>query len=161
MPSRTNLILRCFAPRSLEGRTVVLAAFLAAMLAPCPLPAAAQAVVQDIGGERVMFAGPSNPRAIIFVFAGGDGAVAFNSAGQVTHLGANFLIRTQPLWQAQGFAYATLGSSSSLFGRRHTPAYAETLARAIGFARTRANAPVLLVGTSPGAIAAPHRAAHL
>ena len=139
----------------------LLAAFLATTLALCPLPAAAQAIVQDIGGERVMIAGPSNPRAIVFVFAGGDGTVAFNSAGQVTHMGGNLLIRTQPLWQAQGFAYATLGSSSSPFGRRHTPAYAETIARAIDFARSRANIPVWLVGTSQGAIAAANGAAHL
>jgi len=124
-------------------------------------PARAQAIVQDIGGTQVLYSGPANPRAIVFVFAGGHGDVAFNSAGQITRLGNNFLIRTQPLWLAQGFAYATLGSGASLMGQRHTPAYAQTIARAIDFVRTRANVPVWLVGTSQGSIAAANGAAHL
>jgi hypothetical protein len=124
-------------------------------------PAAAQAVVQDIGGAQVMLAGPANPRAIAFVFAGGDGTVAFNGTGQVTHMGGKFLLRTEPLWLAQGSAFATLASSSSLFGRRHTPAYAATIGRAIDFIRGRANVPVRLIGTSMGSIAAANGAAHL
>ncbi|HEV2188774.1 MAG TPA: alpha/beta hydrolase [Stellaceae bacterium] len=137
------------------------AALVAAALALWGLPAAAQAVVQDIGGTQVLYAGPANPRAIVFVFAGGDGIVAFNSAGQITQGRGNFLLRTQPLWLAQGFAYMTLASSSSLKGQRHTPAYAAIIGRAIDFARTRSNAPVWLVGTSMGSIAAANGAAHL
>jgi hypothetical protein len=132
-----------------------------AALASCGLPAIAQTVVQDIGGTQVLFSGSASPRAIVFVFAGGDGTVAFNTAGQVTHMGSNFLMRTQPLWLAQGFAFATLASSSSLMGQRHTAAYAQTIGQAIDFVRTRANAPVWLVGTSMGSIAAANGAAHL
>jgi hypothetical protein len=117
-------------------------ALAAIALALCGLPAVAQTVVQDIGGTQVLFSGPANPRAIVFVFAGGDGTVAFNIAGQISHMGTNFLIRTQPLWLAQGFAFATLASSSSLLGQRHTPAYAATIGRAVDFVRSRANAPV-------------------
>jgi hypothetical protein len=127
----------------------------------CALPAVAQTIVQDIGGTQMLFSGPANPRATVFVFAGGDGTVAFNSAGQITHLGQNFLLRTQQLWLAQGFAFATLAASSSLLGQRHTPAYAATIARAIDFVRSRANAPVWLIGTSMGSIAAANGAAHL
>jgi hypothetical protein len=143
----------------------VIAALVAVCVFVFALPAAAQAVVQDIptagGAERVLFVGPASPRAIVFMFAGGDGTVAFNSANQITHLNGNFLMRTQNLWLAQGFAFATLSSSSSLDGRRHTPAYADTIARAIDFVRTRANVPVWLVGTSMGSIAAANGAAHL
>ena len=121
----------------------------------------AQTVVQDVGGTQVLFSGPANPRAILFMFAGGDGTVAFNSAGQITHLNGNFLIRTQSLWLAQGFAFAALASSSSLLGQRHTSAYAATIGRAIDFIRSRANVPVWLVGTSMGSIAAANGAAHL
>lgn len=138
---------------------VVLAAAFAIVAATGP--AAAQAVVQDVAGTQVLFNGPANPRAIVFVFAGGNGTVAFNSANQITGMGGNFLIRTRPLWLAQGFAYVTLGSPSSLMGRRHTPAYANTIAYAIDFARQRANAPVWLIGTSQGSIAAANGAAHL
>ncbi len=134
----------------------------AATLAFCALPAVAQAIVQDVGGgTQVLFAGPANPRAILLVFAGGDGTVAFNSANQISHMAANFVLRAEPLWLAQGFAFATIASSSSLLGQRHTPAYADAIARAIDFARTRANAPVWLVGTSMGTIAAANGAAHL
>lgn len=131
------------------------------------LPAAAQAIVQNVpvpGGssEPVLYAGPSNPRAIVFMFAGGDGTVSFNAAAQITHMNANFLMRTEPLWLAQGFAFATIGSSSSLDGRRHTPAYAQAIAAAVDYARSRGgNAPVWLVGTSMGTIAATNGAAHL
>jgi pimeloyl-ACP methyl ester carboxylesterase len=128
-------------------------------------PATAQAIVQDIpaasGSAQVLYAGPPSPRAILFMFAGGDGTVAFNTAGQITHMNGNFLMRTENLWLAQGFAYATLGAPSSLMGQRHTPAYADTVARAIDFVRTRANVPVWLVGTSMGSIAAANGAAHL
>jgi hypothetical protein len=125
------------------------------------LPASAQAVVQDIGGTQVLFAGPANPRAVLLMFAGGDGTVSFAANGQIAHLAGNFLMRTQPLWIAQGYAFATIGSSSSLLGQRHTSTYAATIASAIDFVRTRANAPVWLVGTSMGSIAAANGAAHL
>jgi len=121
----------------------------------------AQAVVQDIGGTQVLYTGPATPRAVVFVFAGGDGTVAFNTAGQITHLNGNFLLRTQSLWLAQGFGFATLASSSSLLGQRHTPAYAAMIGRAVDFIRTRTTAPIWLVGTSMGSIAAANGAASL
>jgi hypothetical protein len=131
------------------------------------LPAAAQVIVQNVpvpgdGSEPVLYAGPSNPRAIDFMFAGGDGTVSFNAAGQITHMNGNFLMRTEPLWLAQGFAFATIGSSSSLDGRRHTAAYAQAIAAAVDYVRSRGgNAPVWLIGTSMGSIAATNGAAHL
>jgi hypothetical protein len=134
---------------------------LIAILLVAARPVSAQAVVQDIGGTQLLYSGPANPRAIAFVFAGGDGTVAFNTSGQITHMGNNFLLRTQSLWLAQGLGYAALGSGSSLMGQRHTPAYAQTIGRAIDALRTRANAPVWLIGTSQGAIAAANGAAHL
>jgi len=142
---------------SLAGRVALVAL---ALITPS-LPVAAQAIVQDVGGSQVLFAGPANPRAIVLVFAGGPGIVGFNSANQITQGANNFLLRTQPLWLAQGFAFATIGSPSSLLGQRHTAAYADTIARAIDFTRTRANVPVWLVGTSMGSIAAANGAAHL
>jgi predicted alpha/beta-hydrolase family hydrolase len=46
-------------------------------------------------------------------------------------------------------------------GQRHTPAYAATIGQAIDFLRSRATAPVWLVGTSMGSIATANGAAHL
>jgi hypothetical protein len=119
-------------------------------------------IPQASGGEQLLLVAPAgNPRAIVFMFAGGDGTVAFNSAGQITHLSGNFLLRTEPLWLAHGFAFATLGAPSSLFGQRHTPDYVATIARAIDTVHARINLPVWLIGTSQGAIAAANGAAHL
>ncbi|MFZ2006313.1 MAG: alpha/beta hydrolase [Stellaceae bacterium] len=95
------------------------------------------------------------------MFAGGDGTVAFDDAGRITHFGNNFVLRTEPLWVAQGFGFAMLASSTSLMGQRHTPAYVAMIARGIDFVRTRTQAPVWLVGTSQGSIAAANGAAHL
>lgn len=51
-----------------------------------------------------------------------------------------------------GFAVEILGAPNNawLIGQRHTEAYAEAVARAVDFARARANVPVWLVGTSAG-----------
>jgi len=141
-------------------------ALVAIVLACLTVSASAQSVVQDIptaggGTEQVLFAGPASPRAILVMLAGGDGTVSFNASGQIAHMNGNFLMRTEPLWLAQGFAFVTIASPSSLMGRRHTSAYAEAIGRAVDFARTRANAPVWLVGTSMGSIAAANGAAHL
>jgi pimeloyl-ACP methyl ester carboxylesterase len=67
-----------------------------------------------------------------------------------------FLLRTLPLWQGQGFAVAVLSSPNgmSLFGYRHTPAYAATIGQAVDFVHSRANVPVWLVGASQGSTAA-------
>jgi hypothetical protein len=124
----------------------------------------AQATVQDVpvaGGEQVLYAGPARPPAILLMFAGGDGTVSFNG-GQIAGMRGNFLMRTEPLWLAQGFGFATIGSPSSLNGRRHTPAYAQAIAAAVDYGRSRGgNTPVWLVGTSMGSIAAANGAAHL
>jgi hypothetical protein len=131
------------------------------LLARLALPAAAQAVVQNVGDTQLLYAGPANPRAVVFMFAGGDGTVSFNAAGQIVRMNANFLMRTENLWLAQGFGYATLASASSLNGRRSTPAYAATIGQAIDALRARSSAPIWLVGTSMGSIAAANGAAHL
>jgi hypothetical protein len=130
-------------------------------------PALAQAITTDVplqsGSERVLFAGPSNPRAILIMLPGGDGVVDINNGAAGGRLANNFLVRTLPLWLSHGFAVEILGSpqNQSLLGRRHTPEYAAAIDRAIDFARTRSNAPIWLVGTSQGSTAAANGAARL
>ena len=129
--------------------------------------ASAQAIAADVplqtGSERVLFAGPANPRAILIMLPGGDGVVDIGNGTAGGRLAANFLVRTLPLWLSQGFAVEILGApqNQSLMGRRHTPEYAAAIDRAIDFARTRSNAPIWLVGTSQGSTAAANGAAHL
>lgn len=145
---------------------LVLTALALVLVAP-ERPASAQGVAADIplasGSQRVVFAVPASPRAILIMLPGGDGIVDIGPNGAIGRGGQNFLIRTLPLWLAQGFAVEILGSPQNepLMGRRHTPAYAAAIDRAVDFARSRVNAPVWLVGTSQGSTAAANGAAHL
>jgi pimeloyl-ACP methyl ester carboxylesterase len=129
-------------------------------------PLSAQGIAADIplasgGSQRVLFASPANPRAILIMFPGASGIVDISASG--TTANRNFLVRTLPLWLAQGFAVEILGSPNggSLLGQRHTSVYVAAIDRAIDFARSRTTAPVWLVGTSQGATAAANGAAHL
>jgi hypothetical protein len=140
----------------------------ALILAALVAPASAQNVVTDVplaggGSERVLFAGPATPPAVLVMLAGGDGIVEISGSGAITRLGGNFLLRTRPLWLGQGFAVAVLGppNGASLLGQRHTPAYADAIGRAADFTRKQVNAPVWLIGTSQGSTAAVNGAAHL
>jgi predicted alpha/beta-hydrolase family hydrolase len=151
-------------PRAALTGTALAAAFLLALVEP----AAAQKVVSDIplaGGasERVVFASPANPAAILVMFAGGDGTVEIADSGTIGRYAGNFLLRTQLLWLAQGFAVEILGApnNASLNGQRKTEAYADAIGRAVDFARTRASGPVWLVGTSAGTTGAANGAARL
>ena len=130
--------------------------------------AAAQNLVSDRrladgGSLRVVFIARGNPAAVLVMFAGGDGAVEITDSGSIGRLAGNFLLRTQPLWLAQGFAIEILAAPNNapLSGQRRTKAYADAVATAVDFARSRAQAPVWLVGTSAGTTGAANAAAHL
>lgn len=128
--------------------------------------AQAQAVVADLptplGAERAAFLPARGARAtVVVLLAGGSGIVAIGPGGETAN--QNFLIRTRAMWAAYGIGAVILGSpgNAPLLGRRATPAYAQALGVAVDFARSRANVPVWLVGTSQGSIAAVNGAAHL
>ena len=130
--------------------------------------AAAESFVTDLplddgGIQRVLYAAPASPRAALIMLPGGNGMVEFAADGSITRMARNFLLRTLALWQAHGFAVAVPSppNGMSLFGYRHTPAYAATIGQAVDFVRTRANVPVWLVGTSQGSTAAVGAAARL
>ena len=130
------------------------------------LPLSAQNFATDIpllsgGSERVLFAAPAAPRAILIMFPGGAGTIEISANRTTTN--RNFLVRTLPLWVAQGFAVEIVGSPNGapLLGQRHTPAYVAAIGRAVDFARSRANVPIWLLGTSQGSTAAANGAAHL
>jgi len=125
------------------------------------LTARAETFVTDLplaegGMQRLLYTAPPNPRAAVLMLPGGNGMVEIGPDGGIGRLGANFLLRTSPTWQAQGFAVAvvTPPNGMSLLGYRHTPAYAAQLGEVVDFIHTRTSAPVWLVGTSQGAIAA-------
>ena len=129
-------------------------------------PVAAQAVVADLpipsgGTERAAFIAARQGRATVVLLAGGDGTVPIDNAGNTGS--QNFLIRTRMMWPAYGINAVILGSpnGASLLGQRSQPGYAGALGAAVDFARSRANVPVWLVGTSMGSIAAVNGAARL
>jgi hypothetical protein len=130
-------------------------------------PMGRQRAVADIplpggGSERVLFIAPPRPRAILILLPGGDGILGIDTAGDIGQ-GGNFLVRTREFWVAQGFAALIMDAPEgrSLAGKRHLAAYADAVARAIAYARGRVAAPVWLVGTSQGSIAAANAAARL
>src|SRR5262245_15449907 len=144
-------------PRSAVTRLVLAAAAGMFLMAP----AAAETLVADLpledgGIQRILYATPANPRAALIMLPGGNGMVEIGNDGSIRRMGQNFLLRTQPLWQAQGFAVVVLTppNGMSLFGYRHTAAYAAMLGQAVDFVRNRAKIPVWLVGTSQGSTAA-------
>jgi pimeloyl-ACP methyl ester carboxylesterase len=119
--------------------------------------------LEDGGSERVLYAAPQNPHAALIMLPGGNGMVEIGNDGSIRRMGENFLLRTLPLWQEHGFAVVVITppNGMSLLGYRHTPAYAATIGQAVDFARSRANVPVWLLGTSQGATAAVAGAARL
>lgn len=142
---------------------MLLRAFAAFMLLSAN--AYAQAAVADLptpmGTERAAFLPAPGARGTVILLAGGEGVVPIDSAGNSGN--QNFLIRTRSMWTAYGINAMILGSpnNASLLGRRSTPAYVQALGAAVDFARSRANVPVWLVGTSQGSTAAANGAAHL
>lgn len=125
----------------------------------------AQAIVADLatpmGTERAAFLPAPGGRATVILLAGGEGVVPIDGAGSSGN--QNFLIRTRSIWTTYGINAMILDSpnNASLLGRRSIPAYVQALAAAVDFARSRANVPVWLVGTSQGSTAAANGAAHL
>jgi hypothetical protein len=85
-----------------------------------------QTIAADVplptGGERVLLSAPAQPRAVLIMLPGGDGIVDIGQTAAAGRLSLNFLVRTLPLWVAQGFAVAILGApdNRSLLGQRHT-----------------------------------------
>jgi pimeloyl-ACP methyl ester carboxylesterase len=111
----------------------------------------------DNGGvQRVLYVPSAGPtRGVIVMFPGGAGAIGIQNDGNIEH-GDNFLVRTRDLWRAKGYAVVIVDSidDQSMRGLRSTPAYAAIAAKVIDFARQLGNAPVWVMGTSQGSIAA-------
>lgn len=125
--------------------------------------AATAALIQKVaevpfagGSQTVLYLGPAQPRAIVINFPGGDGVVKIGSGGTVGQ-GGNFLVRTREHWVERGLGVVIPDvpqGYGSLFGRRNTAAYGAAIAALVAFAKSQANVPVWLVGTSQGTNAA-------
>jgi hypothetical protein len=117
--------------------------------------------VASMGTDRVLFmAGPA-ARATVILLPGGDGIVAIDDSGNIHAGGGNFLIRTRDLWRSQGFNVVVPGHTQTRIGQRSTPRYAAELDWLAEFARLRSPAPVWVIGTSQGSMAAVNAGAHV
>lgn len=108
------------------------------------------------------------PKAVLLLLAGGGGHLRLDAQGCPRALTGNSLVRSLPLFQAQGYATALLDAPSDhegedgLGGFRTAPEHAQDLGRVIADLRQRSGGlPVWVIGTSRGAISAAHAASRL
>jgi hypothetical protein len=111
--------------------------------------------------QRVLFVAPSKPRAVIVMLPGGSGDIGLSNGGEIRH-DDNFVVRTRTQWVAKGYAVVIPDTIDglNLRGLRSSPRYARVVESLIEFAHDQVGAPVFLLGTSQGSIAAMNGAAH-
>jgi hypothetical protein len=111
--------------------------------------------------QRVLYGSPSKPAAAIVMFPGGAGDIGLEKSGGIRH-GDNFVVRTRALWVQRGFAVVIPDTidHANLRGERSSPRYGALVVELADFARSKASAPVFLLGTSQGSIAAMNGAAN-
>jgi hypothetical protein len=141
-------------------RAVALAALLALSQV---LPARAQEVVTvtTLRGATIKYLAlaPSGPAAAaVILLAGGNGALGLDATGTITTtLEGNFLIRSRQLFVDNGLYVAALDvasdhSSGLTMSYRLQIQHAQDVRQVVVDVRTRASAPVWLVGTSAGTL---------
>jgi pimeloyl-ACP methyl ester carboxylesterase len=114
------------------------------------------------GHQRVLYYGPKTaPRGIIVMFPGGADDVGIELDGTIRH-GDNFVVRTRELWAKRDFGVVIVDAidRESMRGARSTGEYAAVTQQILSFAHSIAAAPVWVMGTSQGSIAAMNAAAH-
>ncbi|WP_249123499.1 MULTISPECIES: alpha/beta hydrolase [unclassified Bradyrhizobium] len=121
----------------------------------------AEVPLTDGRRQRVLYAAAPQPRAILIMFPGGAGDIGLDESGTIRH-GDNFVVRTRALWVKHGYAVVIPDTidGANLRGSRSSPQYAALARDLVAFAHRQAPAPVFLLGTSQGAIAALNGAAH-
>ncbi len=139
-----------------------LAAILSLLLG-LPAAAAEQSFDATLNGirQRVLYAAPPHPLATIVMLPGGSGEVGLEPDGGIRH-DDNFVVRTRAAWVAAGYAVLIPDTfdQTDLRGLRSSPQYARIVDALVELARARSPAPVFLLGTSQGSIAAMNGAAH-
>lgn len=112
--------------------------------------------------QRVLYLAPSGAlRGVIVMFPGGADELDIRPDGMIRH-GDNFLVRTRDEWLARGYAIVEVDAidHQSMRGERSTPDYARVTQTILEFAARQSGAPVWVMGTSQGSIAAVNAAAH-
>jgi pimeloyl-ACP methyl ester carboxylesterase len=111
--------------------------------------------------QRVLYVGRPSPRATLIMLPGGAGDVGLTRDGDVRH-DKNFVVRTRQAWAARGYAVLIPDwiGHESLRGKRSSPDYFAIIEALIEYAHKQSAAPIFLLGTSQGSIAAANGAAH-
>ncbi len=143
------------------GALQIAAAASAAPLTPSPEwhPVVGDLALPGGGSERALSLRPAAPRGTLVMLPGGAGEVGIAADGSIAKAD-NVVIRTAPLWLERGYALLIPDSAGNLRGDRSSSAYAEAVAALVGEAHRSVPGPVVLIGTSQGAIAAVNGAAH-
>jgi pimeloyl-ACP methyl ester carboxylesterase len=117
--------------------------------------------LKDGDHQRVLYLSPEHPWATVVMLPGGAGNVGIERNGEVRHPD-NFVVRSRALWTDKGVAVVIPDTidRANLRGERSSPRYAELVDGLIAFASARSQAPVFLLGTSQGSIAAMNGAGH-
>ena len=117
--------------------------------------------------QRMLVLAPPAPKATVILFAGGHGGLQIFPNGSVRWGDGNFLVRTRQLFAQQDLAVAVVDAPSDrqaapfLSGFRQRPEHAADIKAVIAWARSQANVPVWLVGTSRGTQSAAYVATQL
>jgi hypothetical protein len=108
-------------------------------------------------------AGPAAAYALLF--AGGEGALGLDAAGQPTSLRNNFLVRARHHLRTAGIGVVLVDApsdhASGLRPFRLDPRHAADIGAAVRAVRQRFGRPVWLVGTSAGTLSVANAAARL
>ncbi len=127
---------------------------------------------RDSSTTRYAFVPPAEPGKqgdpiTIVLLPGGSGHVNLDEKACPRGLKGNSLVRSIPLFNAEGFATALIDAPSDYHGEdglggfRTAPQHAEDLGRVIADLRTRTRGLVWVVGTSRGSISAANAAVRL
>jgi dienelactone hydrolase len=117
--------------------------------------------------QRILVITPDKPKAVVILFAGGDGGLTLEADGRIPKLGGNFLVRTRQLFVEQGLTTVLIDAPSDrqsppfLSGYRQTDEHVADVKAVIAWLRQQSKIPVWLIGTSRGTQSVGHIATHL
>ncbi len=106
--------------------------------------------------QRFVLSAPAEPRAVVVLFAGGHGGLQIDKSGRMAWGSGNFLVRSVPLFNAEGLATALVDAPSDrqqppyLSGFRQTDEHATDVRAVMQWLKAQLRVPVWLVGTSRG-----------
>lgn len=106
--------------------------------------------------QRFLLMEAKQPRAVVVLFAGGDGGLRLAPDGSMGGLRSNFLVRTRQLFADRGLSVAVIDAPSDrqqspyLSGWRQSPEHTQDVRLVMAWLRQNLKLPVWLIGTSRG-----------